>query len=72
MVNWIRGTKGTGKVETFNNAEASIREFYFHGKDKFTEVREKLGKALRDVQVEGRLPTYAELRSLYDSQYFNE
>jgi hypothetical protein len=72
MVNWIRGTSGAGKEETFNNAEASIREFYFHGKERFNEVRNQIGEALRGAEVEGRLPTFGELRSFYNSEYFNE
>jgi hypothetical protein len=72
MTNWIRGKKGNGKAETFENVEAAVRELYFHGKEVFDANRDKLCPALRLKGITSRIPTFAELKSFYDSAYFNE
>jgi hypothetical protein len=69
MTNWIRGTKGNGKVETFDNVEAAVRELYFHGKEIFDENRNLLVPALRLKGIMSRIPTFAELKSFYESSY---
>lgn len=70
MTNWIRGMKGTGKAETLENVEASIRELYYHGKEVFDQNRLALQAALRLEGIKCRLPTYVEMKSTYDTSYF--
>jgi ABC-type dipeptide/oligopeptide/nickel transport system ATPase subunit len=70
MVNWIRGLKGSGKDETYENCEASMREAYFHGKDYYETNKDLLSKALLEKGVKKRLPEYSELHSFYNKQLF--
>lgn len=68
MPNWIRGN--AKKEATIENVAASLMEFFFHGRGMFDDARAKLNAALLRVGCPTKLPTYAEVESLYASKYF--
>lgn len=70
MTNWIRG-KGNGKQATYENVEAALREFYYHGRSTYSEMSKLLVPALRELGITRRLPLYDELESVNKEQFLS-
>nr|UGO57581.1 MAG: hypothetical protein [Dicistroviridae sp.] len=71
MANWIRGLSGRGVEATVENAIASLRELYFHGKETFNDARKVYEEKLQPYNPTTRFPTYDELRHEYAAQLYS-